>query len=88
MIVQHLEECKEDWMFEEYIKPESERVLLPPPPSQFVYDYEMIKKHLVNTKEQEKELPRSLSPMEDRKKETVKIEDLKIVEGGLVECPT
>ena len=65
MIIKHLEECKEDWMFEEYNKPESQRVPLPNPPIQFLTDIQLIQKfYQKQVQEKEKELPRSLSPLE------------------------
>lgn len=88
MIVKHLEECKEDWMFEEYHKQKEDRVPLPIPPVQFLADIESIQKFYngkiqEKEKEKEKELPRSLSPIE--RKESLKIQEFKMVEGGLAE---
>ena len=77
-------------MFEEYHKKESERVPLPNPPPNFLAELEYIKKHYQEQEtEKEKELPRSLSPIDHKKKKEnpIKIEDLKMVEGGLAECP-
>jgi hypothetical protein len=89
MIIQHLDECKEDWMFDEYNKPEVERVPLPNPTKQFQDDLEYIKKYLREMeKEVEKELPRSLSPIESKVRELrPKEQAIRMVDGGLAEWP-
>ena len=75
-------------MFEEYNKPESQRVPLPNPPIQFLTDIQLIQKfYQKQVQEKEKELPRSLSPLERKETWNTKIEDFKMVEGGLAECP-
>jgi hypothetical protein len=87
MIIQHLDECKEDWMFDEYNKPDVERVPLPNPTKQFQDDLEYIKKYLREMeKEVEKELPRSLSPIESKVRELrPKEQSIRMVDGGLAE---
>lgn len=74
-------------MFEEYQKPESEQIPPPPPSQEYLNALELIKKHNETQKtEKERELPRSISPIEEIRARPC-LENFRIVEGGLAECP-
>jgi hypothetical protein len=93
-ILNHLEEWKEDWMFDEYPKLDSDRIPLPLPPNAYFENIERLKSNMEEMslveKEEERELERSLSPLDGERKQRndkLDIEKFRIVEGGLAEWP-
>lgn len=75
-------------MFDEYNKPEEERVPLPVPDEKYLQDIELIKKHYKEpAPEEEKKVPLSPSPIQSEKQEKPNPANFKFVDGGLAECP-
>lgn len=75
-------------MVDEYHKPENERIPLPRPSKEYINDLEYIAKHYHELKNiKEKEVSRSISPIESARPERPSLENFKLVEGGLAECP-
>lgn len=86
-IITHLDECKEDWNFDELNKPETERVPLPKPTPEFMQQLSLVKKQLKKQNNTIEENERSLSPIDPPKRDKILLENFKIVDGGLAECP-
>jgi hypothetical protein len=79
-------------MFDEYPKPDSDRIPLPLPPNAYFENIERLKSNMEEMslveKEEERELERSLSPIDGERKQRndkLDIEKFRIVEGGLAE---